>query len=169
MTHDGHDVTSQPGLLTCWQHGGVKGLFQYRAGLVQEVLRPYCSWGSWRCGNDRCGRGDFEFSHEDKHSSSMLSLHMFLHHKEVDYELGWGDVKQCLVGNMQRCERWVWCDMQDSLGALLMATTSRLRQKAGQTQITPWWTPNEPACICGSWAKQGMRLDEASAPYLEDY
>lgn len=93
MTHDGHDVTSQPGLLTCWQHGGVKGLFQYRAGLVQEVLRPYCSWGSWRCGNDRCGRGDFEFSHEDKHSSSMLSLHMFLHHKEVDYELGWGGCK----------------------------------------------------------------------------
>lgn len=93
MAHDGHDVTSQPGLLTCWQHGGVKGLFQYRAGLVQEVLRPYCSWGSWRCGNDRFGRGDFEFSHEDKHSSSMLSLHMFLHHKEVDYELGWGGCK----------------------------------------------------------------------------
>lgn len=39
------------------------------------------------------GGGDFEFSHEDKHSSSTLSLHMFLHHKEVDCELGWGGCK----------------------------------------------------------------------------
>ena len=34
---------------------------------------------------------------------------------------------------------------------------------------TPCWTPDELACICGSWADQAMWLGEASAPYLGDY
>lgn len=33
----------------------------------------------------------------------------------------------------------------------------------------PCWTPDELACICGSWADQAMWLGEASAPYLGDY
>lgn len=43
------------------------------------------------------------------------------------------------------------------------------RSARGPLPRPPWWTPDELARICGSWADQAMWLDEAGASHLGDY